>query len=93
MHRTFTESVRVVSPEKFVNLIIENLNNQNNNEIPFLSYPTPAEDIFNIEFWVETKDILSVDLYNISGSKEKINNLTIESVSDKQSKIKLKYQI
>ena len=85
----FTESVRVVSPEKFVNLITENLNNQNNNKIPFLSYPTPAEDIFNIEFWEETKDILSVDLYNTSGSKEKINNLTIESVSNKQSKIKL----
>ena len=60
--------------------------NQNNNEIPFLSYPNPAEDLFNIEFWEETKNILSVDLYNISGSKEKINDLTIESISEKKLK-------
>ena len=30
-----------------------------------------------------------MDLYNISGSKEKINDLTIESISEKKSKIKL----
>ena len=88
--KLFTENVRVVSPDKFVNLIIENLDNQNNNEIPFLSYPNPAEDLFNIEFWEETKNILSVELFNISGSKEKINDLTIESISEKKSKIKLK---
>ena len=46
----FTENVRVVSPDKFVNLIIANLNNQNNNEIPFLSYPNPAKDLLNVDF-------------------------------------------
>jgi len=86
----FNENVRIVSPDKFVNLIIENLNTQNKNEIPFISYPNPTVDLLNIEFLEETKNISSVELYNINGSKEKINDLTIESTSEKKSKIKLK---
>ena len=85
----FSEDIRIVSPDKFVNLIIENLNHRKNNEIPFFSYPNPVKDLYNIEFWEEIKNVSSIELYNINGSKEKLKNLTIESVGEKKSKIKL----
>ena len=37
----------------------------------------------------ETKNILSVELYSVNGSKEKINDILFESLSDKKSKIQL----
>ena len=85
----FNENVRVVSPDKFVNLIKQNLISNNNNEIPFVSYPKPTEGLFNIEFWEKTKNILSVELYSVNGSKEKIKDILFESLSDKKSKIQL----
>ena len=85
----FNENVRVVSPDKFVNLIKQNLNTNKNNEIPFVSYPKPTGSLFNIEFWEETKNILSVELHSVNGSKEKINDIIFESLGDKKSKIQL----
>ena len=85
----FNENIRVVSPDKFVNLIKQNLITNENNEVPFLSYPKPTESLFNVEFWEETKNILSVELYCVNGSKEKINGILIETLSDKKSKVQL----
>ena len=85
----FNENVRVVSPDKFVNLIKQNLTTNKNNEIPFVSYPKPTESLFNIEFWEETKNILSVELHSLNGSREKINDILFESLGDKKSKIQL----
>ena len=85
----FDENIRIVSPDKFVNLIKQNLISNNNGEIPFVSYPNPTESFFNIEFWEERKNISSVELYSISGSKEKINDIIFESLSEKKSKIQL----
>ena len=85
----FNENIRVVSPDKFVNLIKQNLIANKNNEIPFVSYPKPTQGLFNIEFWEKTKDILSVELLSVNGSKEKIKDILIESLSDKKSKIQL----
>ena len=85
----FNENIRVVSPDKFVNLIKQNLITNKNNEIPFVSYPKPTESLFNIEFWEETKNILSVELHSVNGSKEKINDILFESLGDKKSKIQL----
>ena len=84
----FTKNVRIVSPDKFVNLIIDNLNYKNNS-IPFISYPNPVEDVFNIEFRDENKNILAVELYGINGSKQKIEDLIIETLDRKSSKIQL----
>ena len=85
----FNENVRVVSPDKFVNLIKQNLTINNNNEILFVSYPKPSAGLFNIELWEETKNILSVELISVNGSKQKINDILFESLSDKKSKIQL----
>ena len=85
----FNENVRVVSPDKFVNLIKQNLITNKNNEIPFVSYPKPTVSLLNIEFWEETKNILSVELHSVNGSKEKINDIIFESLGDKKSKIQL----
>ena len=85
----FDEDVRIVTPDKFINLIIENLNHQNNNSFPFLSYPNPTKDIFNIEFREDIKNILSINLHKINGSKQKVKELIVESLGEKLSKIKL----
>ena len=86
----FNKNVRIVSPDKFVNLIKENLITNNKNEIPFVSYPKPTDGEFNIEFWEEIKNIVSVELYSVNGSKEKISYILFESLSEKKSKIQLK---
>ena len=85
----FDENIRIVSPDKFVNLIKQNLISNNNDAIPFVSYPNPTESFFNIEFWEERKNITSVELYSVTGSKEKINDIIFESLSEKKSKIQL----
>ena len=85
----FDDNVRIVSPDKFINLIIENLNDQSNGEVPFISYPNPTEDLFNIEFRENAKNIKSVTLYATNGSKQKMSELIVESISEKLSKITL----
>ena len=44
---------------------------------------------FNIEFWEEIKNVLSVELFSVNGSKEKINDVLFESLNEKKSKIQL----
>ena len=89
----FNKNVGIVSPDKFVNLIKQNLITNNKNEIPFISYPKPTYNKLNIEFWEETQDILSVEIYSVNGSKEKIDDILFESLSDKKSKFNSIYQI
>ena len=84
----FTDKIRVVSPDKFINLITENLSD-NRNEIPFISYPNPTNSIFNIEFRENYKNIQSVELYNIGGLKQQTTNTNIESIAEKLSKIQI----
>ena len=68
----FNKNVRIVSPDKFVNLIKENLITNNKNEIPFVSYPKPTDGEFNIEFGEEIKNIVSVELYSLNDLKKKL---------------------
>ena len=82
--------MRIVSPDKFVNLIKQNLIT-NNNEIPFISYPKPTDGKFNIEFGEEIKNVLSVELFSVNGSKEKINDVLFESLNEKKIKNSTKY--
>lgn len=86
----FNENIRVVSPDKFVNLINENLDIKKNNEVPFLSYPNPAKNFFNIEIKEELENILNTKIYDVKGSEIKLKELTIESLNKETTKIKLK---
>ena len=84
----FEDNIRIVSPDKFINLIIENINTVHN-KTPFISYPNPTKKIFNIEFRENYEDILSVNLYNNKGVKQKIKNINFEPISEKLSKIQI----
>lgn len=85
----FTDNVRIVAPDKFINLIKQNLNNKYNNDAPFISYPNPVENIYNIEIRENSENILSVELYNFDGRNQKIDNTIIEKISEDLTKIQI----
>ena len=47
------------------------------------------QGVYLILSFEETKNILSVELHSVNGSKEKINDILFESLGDKKSKIQL----
>tara|TARA_B100001250_G_scaffold73043_1_gene59620 strand:- start:1624 stop:3471 length:1848 start_codon:yes stop_codon:yes gene_type:complete len=85
----FTENIRIVSPDKFINLIKENLNNKYKNEIPFISYPKPVSSVYNIELREKSENILSIELYDIGGANQRIDNALIKKISDNLTKIQI----
>ena len=88
----FTDDIRVVAPDKFVNLITNNLeNNLNTDKISFISYPNPTTDILNVEFRENINNIKSIHLYNHIGVKQEISSLQIDGLNENLSHLSINF--
>ena len=83
------ENIRIVSPDKFLNLVISNLNHNNINKTPYVSYPNPTSDFISIEFRDKIDNYISHEIYSINGKQNINQNATISSVSNNVTKIDL----
>ena len=66
----FDDNIRVVSPDKFVNLIKQNISPENDeNNIIHIAYPNPTKGIINIEIRVNIDEIDQVKIINSKGQE------------------------
>ena len=66
----FDNNIRVVSPDKFVNLIKQNISPENDeNNIIHIAYPNPTKGIINIEIRVNIDEIDQVKIINSKGQE------------------------
>ncbi len=82
------ENVKIVSPDKFVNLIKKNLL-INNNEVIFRNYPNPTSDIITVELYVEHESVKSFNLYDTNGIKQNISDFKLISISENLVKLEI----
>jgi len=82
-------NVRVVSPDKFINIINKNLNhNQFEEEIIHLFYPNPSSGTIFLELRIDVNQIEKVSLFDING--QKVNTIPFDLIdSSVNSKIEL----
>ncbi|MAQ32353.1 MAG: hypothetical protein CMD26_06485 [Flavobacteriales bacterium] len=66
----FDNNIRVVSPDKFVNLIKQNISPENNkDDIIYISYPNPTKGIINIEVRLNIDEIDQIKIINSKGQE------------------------
>ncbi|MEC9303865.1 MAG: T9SS type A sorting domain-containing protein [Bacteroidota bacterium] len=84
-------NVRVVSPDKFINIINENLiYDKLEDEIIHLCYPNPISDKLTLELRIGVNQIEKVSLFSING--QKVNDIPFTILeSEEKSKIEFDF--
>ena len=83
------ENIRIVSPDKFLNLINNNLKNNRINTTSSISYPNPTSDLISIKFRENIENYKSFEIYSINGKQNINQNATITSISNNVTKLDL----
>jgi len=63
----FSESVNVVAPDEFLNLITAHLSYDSERILSLSSYPNPTNESLTIEFLGKEDDIRSIEIFNVTG--------------------------
>ena len=69
------DDVRIVSPDKFVKLVVDNLV-MKNSEVPHRIYPNPAENLLNLEIREPKENILKIEIFD--NHARKLNNFDFD---------------
>ena len=63
------EDIRVVSPDKFINLINQNITEKSNELLANIKYPNPTKDYANVDVRANINEIIRVELAGINGKE------------------------
>ncbi len=85
----FNNNIRIVSPDKFVNLIEENIQNSGNQSVPYITYPNPTNKTFYIELRYPLSEIESIEVYDLNGVKQHGYTKEVKSINEKATKIEI----